>query len=158
MIAQSESFINVHQQPTNQPGDATKQKLLTQIDEVVINHEREKRQDQVSVARTPGIDARHHQRDQHHCHQRAQSDGELHPGEVVEEKISLSERFGLWVSFYPFDQDEYLAIVAHWLESFGCSRKDVEQSREEALQWFLRTAEADIDGITDAEDRITELS
>ena len=39
-------------------------------------------------------------------------DGEVHPGEVVEEKISLSERFGLWVSFYPFSQDEYLAIVA----------------------------------------------
>jgi predicted AAA+ superfamily ATPase len=42
-------------------------------------------------------------------------DGEVHPGEVVEEKISLSERFGLWVSFYPFTQDEYLAIVAQWL-------------------------------------------
>src|SRR6185312_8133283 len=46
-------------------------------------------------------------------------DGEVHPGEVVEEKISLSERFGLWVSFYPFNQDEYLAIVAQWLSSFG---------------------------------------
>ncbi len=43
------------------------------------------------------------------------SDGELHPGEAVEEKISLSERFGLWISFYPFTQDEYLAIVAQWL-------------------------------------------
>jgi len=63
---------------------------------------------------------------------------EIHPGETAEEKISLSERFGLWVSFYPFDQDEYLAIVAHWLESFGCSRKDVEASREEALQWSLQ--------------------
>jgi predicted AAA+ superfamily ATPase len=46
-------------------------------------------------------------------------DGEVHPGEGVEEKISLSERFGLWVSFYPFTQDEYLAIVAQWLGSFG---------------------------------------
>ncbi|MDH5265876.1 MAG: ATP-binding protein [Betaproteobacteria bacterium] len=63
---------------------------------------------------------------------------EIHPGETAEEKISLSERFGLWVSFYPFDQDEYLAIVAHWLESFGCSKKDVEGSREEALQWSLQ--------------------
>ena len=44
---------------------------------------------------------------------------EIHPGETVEEKISLSERFGLWVSFYPFDQDEYLAIVAQWLAHFG---------------------------------------
>jgi predicted AAA+ superfamily ATPase len=43
------------------------------------------------------------------------SDGEIHPGEVVEEKISLSERFGLWVSFYPFKQDDYLTIVGHWL-------------------------------------------
>jgi hypothetical protein len=46
-------------------------------------------------------------------------DGEVHPGEVVEEKISLSERFGLWVSFYPFSQDEYLAIVAQWLGALG---------------------------------------
>ncbi|HTQ77946.1 MAG TPA: ATP-binding protein [Burkholderiales bacterium] len=63
---------------------------------------------------------------------------EIHPGETVEEKISLSERFGLWVSFYPFDQDEYLAIVAHWLGCFHCSGKEVEASREEALQWSLQ--------------------
>ena len=63
---------------------------------------------------------------------------EIHPGETVEEKISLSERFGLWVSFYPFDQDEYLEIVAHWLKSFDCSTKEVERSREEALQWSLQ--------------------
>jgi predicted AAA+ superfamily ATPase len=63
---------------------------------------------------------------------------EIHPGEGVEEKISLSERFGLWISFYPFDQDEYLEIVAHWLNSFSCSKKEVEQSREEALQWSLQ--------------------
>ena len=61
---------------------------------------------------------------------------EIHPGETVEEKISLSERFGLWVSFYPFDQDEYLAIVEQWLRSFGASASD--QSREEALQWSLQ--------------------
>jgi len=46
-------------------------------------------------------------------------DGEVHPGEVVEEKISLSERFGLWVSFYPFSQEEYLTIVGQWLASLG---------------------------------------
>ena len=63
---------------------------------------------------------------------------EIHPGEGVEEKISLSERFGVWVSFYPFDQDEYLEIVAHWLKSFSCSKKEIEQSREEALQWSLQ--------------------
>ena len=63
---------------------------------------------------------------------------EIHPGETVEEKISLSERFGVWVSFYPFDQDEYLEIVAHWLTSFSCSKKEIEESREEALQWSLQ--------------------
>lgn len=61
---------------------------------------------------------------------------EIHPGETVEEKISLSERFGLWVSFYPFDQDEYLDIVEQWLRSFGASAND--KSREEALQWSLQ--------------------
>ena len=61
---------------------------------------------------------------------------EIHPGETVEEKISLSERFGLWVTFYPFDQDEYLAIVAHWLKTLGV--KDSDAAREEALQWSLQ--------------------
>jgi predicted AAA+ superfamily ATPase len=63
---------------------------------------------------------------------------EIHPGETVEEKISLSERFGLWVSFYPFDQDEYLSIVAHWLTSHSCSKKEIERSKDEALQWSLQ--------------------
>jgi uncharacterized protein len=62
---------------------------------------------------------------------------EIHPGETVEEKISLSERFGLWVSFYPFDQDEYLHIVTHWLKTFGCSAREVDAARDEALQWAL---------------------
>ncbi len=64
-------------------------------------------------------------------------DGEVHPGEVVEEKISLSERFGLWVSFYPFSQDEYLAIVAQWLSSFGVAPAGVDAARTEALVWAL---------------------
>ncbi len=64
-------------------------------------------------------------------------DGEVHPGEVVEEKISLSERFGLWVSFYPFSQDEYLAIVAQWLGSFGVPAAAIDASRAEALVWAL---------------------
>ena len=63
-------------------------------------------------------------------------DGEVHPGEVVEEKISLSERFGLWVSFYPFSQDEYLTIVAQWLSALG-SRASLESVRAEALLWAL---------------------
>jgi uncharacterized protein len=65
-------------------------------------------------------------------------DGDLHPGETVEEKISLSERFGLWLSFYPFKQDDYLDIVAYWLTHFGCSDEQVEQSRGEALRWALQ--------------------
>ncbi|OIP24360.1 MAG: AAA family ATPase [Comamonadaceae bacterium CG_4_9_14_0_8_um_filter_60_18] len=64
-------------------------------------------------------------------------DGEVHPGEVVEEKISLSERFGLWVSFYSFNQDEYLAIVAQWLSSFGVSASGIEAARPQALVWAL---------------------
>ena len=64
-------------------------------------------------------------------------DGEVHPGEVVEEKISLSERFGLWVSFYPFSQDEYLTIVAQWLASFGVSAQAIEAARGAALVWAL---------------------
>ena len=61
---------------------------------------------------------------------------EIHPGETVEEKISLSERFGLWVSFYPFDQDEYLAIVGTWLKAFGSDFSG--KAKEEALQWSLQ--------------------
>ena len=64
-------------------------------------------------------------------------DGELHPGEVVEEKISLSERFGLWVSFYPFSQDEYLAIVAQWLGALGATPAQIATARPEALVWAL---------------------
>ena len=64
-------------------------------------------------------------------------DGEVHPGEVVEEKISLSERFGLWVSFYPFTQDEYLAITAQWLAWFGADAAAIEAARPEALVWAL---------------------
>ncbi|KAF1022363.1 MAG: hypothetical protein GAK30_01147 [Paracidovorax wautersii] len=67
-------------------------------------------------------------------------DGELHPGEVVEEKISLSERFGLWVSFYPFSQDEYLTIVAQWLQSFGVPPERIAAARQPALVWALERA------------------
>jgi len=64
-------------------------------------------------------------------------DGEVHPGEVVEEKISLSERFGLWVSFYPFSQEEYLTIVAQWLSSMGVSADAITAARGQALVWAL---------------------
>lgn len=66
-----------------------------------------------------------------------QIDGEIHPGETVEEKISLSERFGLWLSFYPFRQDDYLDIVNHWLKEHGCTAQAIADSRTEALQWAL---------------------
>jgi predicted AAA+ superfamily ATPase len=64
-------------------------------------------------------------------------DGEIHPGEGVEEKMSLSERFGLWISFYPFSQDEYLAVVAQWLHAHGLSAAQIEAARPEALLWAL---------------------
>jgi uncharacterized protein len=63
-------------------------------------------------------------------------DGELHQGEAVEEKISLSERFGVWLSFHSFNQDEYLEIVAHWLGRQGCAQ-DVNEARTEALAYAL---------------------
>ena len=66
-----------------------------------------------------------------------QENGEVHPGEVVEEKISLSERFGLWVSFYPFSQDEYLAIVAQWLRGFDVAEDAIAAARQESLVWAL---------------------
>lgn len=65
------------------------------------------------------------------------TDGEVHPGEVIEEKISLSERFGLWVSFYPFSQNEYLAIVNQWLTAFGVDPAKLETARPQALVWAL---------------------
>jgi len=68
---------------------------------------------------------------------RHDEDGELHPGEAIEEKISLSERFGLWISFYPFSQPEYLAIVGQWLRHFGLDDAAVESLRGEALIWAL---------------------
>ncbi|MDK9725869.1 MAG: ATP-binding protein [Sterolibacteriaceae bacterium MAG5] len=63
--------------------------------------------------------------------------GEIHPGETTEEKVSLSERFGLWLSFYPFDQDHYLEICCHWLQVFGLTRRQALAARQEALQWSL---------------------
>ena len=64
-------------------------------------------------------------------------DGEVHPGEGVEEKISLSERFGLWISFYPFNQDEYLVIVDQWLAFFDVDMQSLPTARAESLVWAL---------------------
>ena len=63
--------------------------------------------------------------------------GEIHPGEAIEEKISLSERFGLWISFYPFSQDEYLAIAAQWLAHLGLPPERILALRQPALVWAL---------------------
>jgi predicted AAA+ superfamily ATPase len=62
-------------------------------------------------------------------------DGEIHPGETTEEKISLSERFGLWISFYPFDQEQYLDIAEHWVGALG--GKAGEGFKPAALLWAL---------------------
>jgi type I restriction-modification system, M subunit len=59
--------------------------------------------------------------------------GEIHQKEAVEEKISLSDRFGLWLSFYPFDQNDYLQAVENWLGDFGVDFD--ETARKAALQW-----------------------
>jgi len=64
--------------------------------------------------------------------------GEIHPGEGVEEKISLSDRFGLWIAFHPFTQDQYLAIVHHWLERLGAVRQEPEAVDPLALRWALQ--------------------
>ena len=64
-------------------------------------------------------------------------DGEVHPGEAIEGKVSLSERFGLWLSFYPFDQEAYLNIVRHWLKRLGVPAEQIEASRADALRWSL---------------------
>ena len=63
------------------------------------------------------------------------ANGEIHPGETTEEKVSLSERFGLWLSFYPFDQDHYLEICRHWLREFGMGARQAAAARPHALQW-----------------------
>jgi uncharacterized protein len=67
---------------------------------------------------------------------------EVHPGESVEEKISLSERFGLWISFYPFSQDDYLAAVEQWLTFHGAKVASDAPAREamhrEAIQFSLQ--------------------
>ena len=64
-------------------------------------------------------------------------DGEIHQSEAVEEKISLSERFGLWLSFHPFNQESYLDIVRHWLGELGVAIDDEEEFRRAALQWAM---------------------
>lgn len=61
--------------------------------------------------------------------------GEIHPGDSIEEKISLSDRFGLHLQFYSFSQDEYLHAVEHWLGHFGLDLHSNEEIRAESLQW-----------------------
>ncbi|MGJ8670929.1 MAG: ATP-binding protein [Oceanococcus sp.] len=69
--------------------------------------------------------------------QNQEIDGEIHPGEAVEEKVSLSERFGLWLSFHPFNQEQYLAIVEASLQRFDLGSLETQQ-RESALRWALQ--------------------
>jgi hypothetical protein len=67
---------------------------------------------------------------------------EVHPGESVEEKISLSERFGVWISFYPFTQEDYFLAVAQWLRFYGVPVPDdgaaLERLHREAVQFALQ--------------------
>lgn len=64
-------------------------------------------------------------------------ENELHHGEAVEEKISLSERFGLWLSFYPLKQEQYLDIVQHWLKQLDIEIRDKKEMETAALQFAL---------------------
>lgn len=68
-------------------------------------------------------------------------DGELHQSEAVEEKISLSDRFGLWLSFYPFKQDDYLGVAEYWVgelsRKHGVDADWNELARAESLRWAL---------------------
>ena len=81
------------------------------------------------------------------------AEGEVQPGEAVEESMSLSDRFGIWLSFYPFPQDDYLVIAAHWFmtlaRAHGLDLEWNDAVRTEALRWALargsrngRTAQA----------------
>ncbi len=63
--------------------------------------------------------------------------GELHLNEAIEEKLSLSERFGVWLAFHPFNQDQYLEIVDYWLSKFDFVSKDMEAVRKASLKWAL---------------------
>lgn len=62
---------------------------------------------------------------------------EVHPDEAVEEKVSLAERFGLWLSFYPFDQAMYLEIADYWVKQLGGMASDDALRQRAALQWAL---------------------
>jgi len=66
-------------------------------------------------------------------------DGELHPNEAVEDKIALSDRFGLWLSFYPFSQEHYLDVVRHWIDSLaaqaGLHWEWDEALAKDAIRW-----------------------
>jgi len=66
------------------------------------------------------------------------AEGDLHPAETAEEKVSLSERFGLWLPFRSFRQDDYLQIVTHWLGRFGLDEQAQAEARSQALQFALQ--------------------
>jgi predicted AAA+ superfamily ATPase len=64
-------------------------------------------------------------------------EGELHLSETIEEKISLSERFGLWLAFHPFNQDQYLIIVDYWMKKLQVKNPDTDTMHKAALKWAL---------------------
>lgn len=68
-------------------------------------------------------------------------DGELHPSEAIEDKIALSDRFGLWISFYPFTQDHFLAVVRHWIgvqaKQIGLQWEWDHELELQAIRWAL---------------------
>lgn len=64
-------------------------------------------------------------------------EGELHLSEAIEEKLSLSERFGVWLSFQPFNQEQYLTIIEHWLNKLNAPRQNRDIANKAALKWAL---------------------
>jgi len=62
---------------------------------------------------------------------------EIHPADAIEEQVSLSERFGLALTFYPFRQEEYLAVVREWMRSYDCDDAEIERAEADALRWAL---------------------
>ena len=132
VAARPERFIVFCDDLSFEEGEAGYKALKSVLDGTVAA-----RGDNVLIVATSN---RRHLLPEYHADNRSYSrdaDGELHPGEVVEEKISLSERFGLWVSFYPFSQDEYLAIVGQWLSHLGLNEAAIERARPEALVWAI---------------------
>jgi len=133
IAARPERFIVFCDDLSFEPGDPSYKALKAALDGSIaagaanlLIYATSNRRHLMPESMQENLDARH---DDH---------GDLHPGETAEEKISLSERFGVWLAFYSFRQEDYLAIVAHWLARFGMSPAAITAARAQALQFALQ--------------------